>query len=1751
MANEQQNNPTRSFDKGLQNDVRDYHSSPRQYTFCRNSIPNSTLGDLGDIGNEPANLHLVDAPYTIIGFIYLFADTWAVFSTNDTDSEIGRFVESTATYTTVVNDSYYVAPYQKLNLNRANLIIGEAKENFDCSWHIYWSDGNNVDRTMNFDSPPWIQLCTDSAGNTQIGNQQPSNFPLPFPVDCLTCVPFVLAAPFPYTGFVLDVNAIRLAKLVKTPCVHVIKGAGGGNLPNGSYFVVTSYLINGQRVTDYFPPSNVQPIFDHSGVAGSIDVIVDSMDLSFDEFQLVVVSTVNQQVVAKNFGIYNTRQKSITIDIIDKTLPDVPVAQIPIHNPIADKSDGMYAVGNYLVRVGPTNKFDFNYQPLANLITVKWVVAEYPSTYYKNGGSNTSRMRDENYCEFIQWIFDDGDVSSSYHIPGRPAYPSDLITVANADAAIEISEGSTPLQWMVYNTATLSGPTIAPAVPTGDGGFIIQEGLMGYWESTELYPDDKSNVYNASANPWSTIGATTPTGSTLNVPYGGTAGGIADYDLCGKPIRHHKFPEQRLSPNLVHFGSPAVATLPGGAPAITGDSIRILGTKYENINQPVDNNGVPIPGVVGYRILRGSRDGNKTIVAKGMINNMFSYTIEGGVTTRTGLYPNYPYNDVGVDPFISTTDPTGDSTGHNPNATINPDTVTFHSPDTQFRKPYLSMKELKVYGQINGDVDGRFVAPDKHPEHKFITDAAFIAAAVAGIGIAAIAMNGERTTTYTLPQKKANSNSGRTKDDSTDITEPTISETVGEVTEAWAAPYGSGTVTDTSIGNTLTPQSHETGTLFTAYWGLNNPESAVTSGATITALTNAETTGNGMEGILAAIDTQYFGLGVQLGSNVGGQGTSTYQGQINSDATAGGQQAGMDGIQVTRSQNAGSLDNTPSILNVLQAIPTFVYYWSQGTDATLRIIDALIRFEQYALQYQSHCYYNGWANSTIGDTRRLIQDEIYLDNQLQDFGTSLRINNLFRNESVCVNTTAPFSLPVGDNSKQTVGSAKSAGLLNSFSNIDATTPFKTVAVSHYAALKNRILNQYGQIGGVKQIPINSCIQDTTSNIFPFSSSPFFGGDTYVTRYTEKNTMFFFYDWLYGQPNGFEFNYHLKKNVPFPMYWMDTKRWDVADFINGLGTGLTGGGWGSLLPDGLHSFDRSGSIVGIFSIKEAYMYLFNSGVRDFYVESEVNTDLRDWGDNNTQRFYDPYRYTDTLSLFNAKPEIIKSGEYFKYDYSLSISKMFTQQISWANIQPINYDPTVYASCYVHNPNLVIYSLPSTDNTSQQAQLIKDNWTVYLANNYKYFQTPVSSIKGINKSGAMFFFGTQSPQQIVGVDTLTLGSGVDATVGTGALFSQPLQNLSSSDRPYEYGSCQNRLSVANTPMGLFWMSPSSGKIFQLQQGIQEISMTDLKWWFAQYLPYMLLESFPTFELTDNPVIGIGCQTIFDNENTLVYFMKKDYKLLPAYVNIVQYVGRDDFMVNGILPIKLGDPRYFEDASWCAQFDPKTREWVGFQDWRAELCLPGKNTFSTTKTNNLGQGGIWLHNERCDLYCNYYGIDYPFEVEYRADTAQQTNTLRSVEHQVEVYLYAPNCHDRYLQLETYFDRAVVFNNEQVSGYLNLIQTPFNDPYATLNYPIINANSMDILYSKVEGKYRFNGFFDIVDDRGEFTNAKRMIFNTAANGYAKVLNPLNLNYNKDPFQRKRFRGYNNSVWLQKKVCGPNKILVILVNNKLLNSPR
>ena len=115
-----------------------------------------------------------------------------------------------------------------------------------------------------------------------------------------------------------------------------------------------------------------------------------------------------------------------------------------------------------------------------------------------------------------------------------------------------------------------------------------------------------------------------------------------------------------------------------------------------------------IPGIVGYEILRGSREGNKSIFAKGLINNMRLFNANGGLGQfEAALYPNYPYNDLSPDRYLSGTDTRHSSflnanaaylTGDNPYSGVLRNKFTFHSPETNFRNPFLSPKEIHKRG---------------------------------------------------------------------------------------------------------------------------------------------------------------------------------------------------------------------------------------------------------------------------------------------------------------------------------------------------------------------------------------------------------------------------------------------------------------------------------------------------------------------------------------------------------------------------------------------------------------------------------------------------------------------------------------------------------------------------------------------------------------------------------------------------------------------------------------------------------------------------------------------------------------------------------------------------------------------------------------------------------------------------------------------------------------------------------------------
>ncbi len=1813
-------NKINTFLKGLNKDSEPSFVNEGMWVHARNAVNNTKQGDVGALANEPANQFCVRSGETlpngvkyIVGAIHLYSDKWIIFTaahgplnTNiSIGSEIGLFEDDLCRYRPIVQDTC-------LNLSKWNLITGASREKEDCTWQIYWADSNNPDRFLNIGDPEtwppddyiwignntyanpsgdtmqwpgvtWNQECTDESGQVIPG---PPGYD---PNGCITCVDLQT----------LNCDKIRLARLMATPCLHVAAGISGGSLRNGSYFAVIAYSIKGQKVTDWFSASNVQPLWFDNEPQGALEIDVQADSENFSEFILVVVQNINQSPVAKQIGIYSTNTTKIYLDQIKEDLTSVPIEQLPIQTPVYETSDQISEVNNYLLRVGPTSKFDFNYQPLANLIQTSWVSVEYPAEYYVQGGYKPSYMRDEVYSFFIRWVYDTGDKSSAYHIPGRASgpyttctevtYPSETSFVVGGDQNVLFGPEKV---FEVYNTAT--GVAVNPALPGNtldDGGKIVARGQMGYWESTEIYPDNRADIWNSSAYCWT--GVTDPA-----------------YDLCGKAIRHHKFPDHGLN----NPGFTSLVQHYRKDPTTNQMYIRLMGVEFNNIIYPKDQDGNDIPNIVGYEVLRGSREGNKSVVAKGMLNNMRPFNIKGNAGTQNykGLYPNHPFNtilpvnpvsgnplNIGAqanDPYIKVTDKKGDRVNVT-TADIPSNIVTFHSPDTNFRNPFLSTVELKLYGSLRGISEQQFVEPNLHPQNKLVSNLAIWMMIVTGVVEVIISKLGKREinqpgASYTrkfIPRYEQNAIGG------------------GGTTIPWVNGAGSinplnGNSGDTTVlevtdpdYNTMDSNATQFNADFLAYLQGGAFDEALASGTTLQEL--------------------YDNFNVDSGLLEGG----TYTGSnFNTELS---RQQYVEG--------SGWLSGLSIPMNLTNKL----FYFSEGADVSLRFIYALLPFRQFALQMQAHGFYDLFRPGMCQNNaprRFRINDSFYLKDSVQNLKpyqdgaltVKYKVNNLKRQTTVVIRTTSGAGANIGpnfitdpttitgyaDTSLTTIGTATqnilvpggTAALVDFEDN--KTTEYNAQIESHYAGIKFRIANQYGQLDAIKQIPITECEFKFNPDTLPVegpvcgnpgilqklvpSTGPLFNGDIYINRYTEKNSMFFFYDWMYGQPNGYEFNYYTRQMLPEPRFMMNTEKYEASNLwsLDTLLNPTISPGSGNL-PNSSYILDNTNydylidevpsSVLpfaypladgypGIFGVRRSYMYLATSAVRDFFVESDVLVDFREPGEAAWEKSYNPYGFTDLSTMFDMNPDIITRGNWYRYDYSLSISKLFTQYFSQGNLQSRYYDPTVAKLCYSYYPDRIIYSLP------QIQESLKDSWFIYLANNYVQFKDQISGVKNFAKTGLFITFKNSSPLVYQGVDQLETTSGTKITIGDGGLFAQTPQSVVIADRPYEYGSSQSLRSIISTPAGLYYMSQNQGKILTYVNGLTEISQSGLKWWFAEFLPFKLLEDFPNYPHTDNPVAGVGCHAVYDNQNSIVYFSKKDFKIKPKYKGIINYSQSDDYFYydNRKTIITLGDPRFFDDASWTISYDPKNQFWISYHDWHPELYIPTKNTFLTSKYNEL-----WRHNDTCNLFCEYYGTEYPFEVEFPIIGGQTVSTMRSMEYILECYRRSQfNCQDQFHVLDYNFDQAVVYNTEQVSGYLNLNVFPKNNITLSLQYPQININSIDILFSKEENKYRFNQFWDITRDRGEFPIGsdypptgpvipgttilqgaydQQLLWLTEPNGYIKALNLQNLNYQKPELQRKKFRHYINFLNLTRKVSGDVNMILKIVNTKNIISPR
>ena len=100
-------------------------------------------------------------------------------------------------------------------------------------------------------------------------------------------------------------------------------------------------------------------------------------------------------------------------------------------------------------------------------------------------------------------------------------------------------------------------------------------------------------------------------------------------------------------------------------------------------------------------------------------------------------------------------------------------------------------------------------------------------------------------------------------------------------------------------------------------------------------------------------------------------------------------------------------------------------------------------------------------------------------------------------------------------------------------------------------------------------------------------------------------------------------------------------------------------------------------------------------------------------------------------------------------------------------------------------------------------------------------------------------------------------------------------------------------------------------------------------------------------------------------------------------------------------------------------------------------------------------------------------------------------------------------------WFNKAILYNDQQSSGVLELVPKPMNNLKEYLKYPLYNADSKTITYTKSDSFYQYNTFWSMVKDK----RLPLFIKTCESLSIDKVVNQVNMDYSKRSFKKEPLR--------------------------------
>jgi hypothetical protein len=589
---------------GLNRDVNDFQKQEGSYSFALNATVENYSEDQSYpfLGNTPSNVHCLEwAPNEqVIGKIQIPELNTSVFAVYNTVTKAQLFYRETFTKNHLgEGDSYSVAncevtlqPITQMFNCDKHLLFGTTCFKWDinhpvdfeykltdCTINLYFFNGLDDDRFIYFNEDWSVQD--------------------PFKVSLTNndCAPNLLEQ--------VDCKKTLWYPEIAYPCISTKVVSGGNKLPGKYSYLFSFATYDGTPLGTYKALTQGTSIFRRGKTDSnkSINVTISNITTTsrYRYYNLVAAQTVKGATTYKLVGTYSVNQTTV-IDS-DNTGTAISLQEILTQYPYYMNSGDVTISNNILFKTNVREYPKMNLQNIISQIKLKWVTTVLKEgDYAKPEVSEDYRsfLRDEIYPLGFEFVTTNGETIASGVLVGRAAQPGDLNPITNADVVKEDScDVLNKPYWKVYNTATRefrdsrTPETIYNTCSIGDT--IYERGEFAYWESTEVYPN----------NPF---------------VWG---------NLCGKPIRHFKFPD--------HIQTLHHSTTTGSANYIFPLGVEVQTDIDQLLNNSVSNGAITLEQrnrIAGWRLIRGNRINNRSVIAKGLLYHVWEYE-------RQSLDPNF------------------------------------------------------------------------------------------------------------------------------------------------------------------------------------------------------------------------------------------------------------------------------------------------------------------------------------------------------------------------------------------------------------------------------------------------------------------------------------------------------------------------------------------------------------------------------------------------------------------------------------------------------------------------------------------------------------------------------------------------------------------------------------------------------------------------------------------------------------------------------------------------------------------------------------------------------------------------------------------------------------------------------------------------------------------------------------------------------------------------------------------------------